>query len=164
MAKLWIWKGYTGCWICLNKPEHVLIMSMHENVSITLNMIEYAGIYLKKQSAQYARILNVSDTVVCGTMELRQRFRQKHQKKRPRRQKFWRFFYTVNGRFNPEMDTIKAFLSKIKTLFLIFKKGRWGLPSPPPSCAPVNVTEYVSITLNMSKYPWKCFNKLFWLY
>ena len=54
---------------------------MRENVSITLNMIEYAGIYLKKQSAQYARILNVSDTVVCGTMELRQRFRQKHQKK-----------------------------------------------------------------------------------
>ena len=24
-------------------------------------MIEYAGIYLKKQSAEYARILNVSD-------------------------------------------------------------------------------------------------------
>ena len=28
-----------------------------------LNMIEYAGIYLKKQSAEYARILNVSDAV-----------------------------------------------------------------------------------------------------
>ena len=28
---------------------------------ITLNMIEYAGIYLKNQSAKYSRILNVSD-------------------------------------------------------------------------------------------------------
>ena len=30
---------------------------------ITLNMIEYAGIYLKKQSAEYARIINVCDAV-----------------------------------------------------------------------------------------------------
>ena len=31
---------------------------------ITLNMIEYADVYLKKQSAEYARIiLNVSDEV-----------------------------------------------------------------------------------------------------
>ena len=29
---------------------------------ITLNMTEYAGIYLKNQSAKYSRILNVSDT------------------------------------------------------------------------------------------------------
>ena len=28
-----------------------------------LNMIEYVGIYLKKQSPEYARILNVSDVV-----------------------------------------------------------------------------------------------------
>ena len=33
---------------------------MQEYPSVTLNMIEYAGIYLKKQSA---RILNVSDKV-----------------------------------------------------------------------------------------------------
>ena len=36
---------------------------MLEYASITLNMIEYARIYLKKQSAEYARILNVSDVV-----------------------------------------------------------------------------------------------------
>ena len=31
---------------------------------ITLNMIEYADVYLKKQSAEYARIImNVSDVV-----------------------------------------------------------------------------------------------------
>ena len=32
---------------------------MCEYASITLNMIEYAGIYLEKQSAEYARILIV---------------------------------------------------------------------------------------------------------
>ena len=36
---------------------------MCEYASVTLIMIEYAGIYLKKQSAEYARILNVSDAV-----------------------------------------------------------------------------------------------------
>ena len=38
----------------LKKPEYALIM---------LNIIEYDGIYLKKQSAKNARILNVFDTV-----------------------------------------------------------------------------------------------------
>ena len=41
---------------------------MREYALITLNIIEYAGIYLKKQSAEYARILNVSET---GFVELR---------------------------------------------------------------------------------------------
>ena len=45
----------------LNMPEHASIMSQY--VLITLNMIEYASIYLKKQSAEYARILNMSDAV-----------------------------------------------------------------------------------------------------
>ena len=40
---------------------------MREYASITLSMLEYAGIYLKtktkKQIAEYARILNVSDAV-----------------------------------------------------------------------------------------------------
>ena len=37
---------------------------MSEYVLITLNVIEYADVYLKKQSAEYARIiLNVSDEV-----------------------------------------------------------------------------------------------------
>ena len=33
----------------------------------------------------------------------------------------------------------------------------------PPCCASVNVDEYASISLNMPKYPWKYFMKLFWL-
>ena len=37
---------------------------MSEYPLIMLNMIEYADVYLKKQSAEYARIiLNVSDAV-----------------------------------------------------------------------------------------------------
>ena len=36
---------------------------MCKYASITLNMIEYACLYLKKQHAEYARILNVSDAV-----------------------------------------------------------------------------------------------------
>ena len=36
---------------------------MREYALITLHMIEYAVIYLEKQSAEYARILNVSDGV-----------------------------------------------------------------------------------------------------
>ena len=33
-----------------------------------------------------------------------------------------------------------------------------------PSWTPVSVAEYASISLNMSKYPWKWLNKLFWPY
>ena len=36
---------------------------MCEYALIIVNMIEHANIYLKKQSAEYARILNVSDAV-----------------------------------------------------------------------------------------------------
>ena len=36
---------------------------MCESASVTLNMTEYASIYLKKQSAEYAQILNLSDAV-----------------------------------------------------------------------------------------------------
>ena len=37
---------------------------MSGNASITLNVIEYADLYLKKQSVEYLRIiLNVSDAV-----------------------------------------------------------------------------------------------------
>ena len=38
----------------------------------------------------------------------------------------------MNGKFNPKMDTIRAFLSKIRTLNMVAK--------------------YASISLNMSKY------------
>ena len=68
----------------------------------------------------------------------------------------------MNGRVNSKMYTIRAFLYKVRALLLIFKRGRWGLPSR-PSCVPLNVAEYASISLNMPKHPWKWLNKLFWL-
>ena len=60
------------------------------------------------------------------------------------------------------MDIIGSFVSKIRTLFSIFKKGRGGL-SLLLSCASMSVAEYTSISLNIPKYSRKCFNKLFWL-
>ena len=39
MARLWIWKAYIGCWICLNLPEYALIMSQY--VWICFNNAEY---------------------------------------------------------------------------------------------------------------------------
>ena len=59
------------------------------------------------------------------------------------------------------MDTIRAFSYNFRALFS--KKGRLGLPLPLPSCVPVSIVEYVSISLNILKCPWKCLNKLFWL-
>ena len=37
----------------------------------------------------------------------------------------------MNGEFNPNMDTIRASLSKIKALFLIFKIGQVRSPPRP---------------------------------
>ena len=61
------------------------------------------------------------------------------------------------------MGTIWTFLSKIRTLFWFSKKGRETSPLP-STCVLVSVAEFVSISMNMPKYPWKCLNKLFWIY
>ena len=55
------------------------------------------------------------------------------------------------------MGTIRAFSPKSEHFFSIFKKGQ-GRPAllHPPSFMPVSVDEYVSISLNTPKYPWKC--------
>ena len=42
------------------------------------------------------------------------------------------------------------FFSKIRAFFSTYK-----LPCP-PSCMPVSVDEYTSVSLNIPKYPWKC--------
>ena len=62
------------------------------------------------------------------------------------------------------MNTIRAIFVSKSRLFLEFtNKARKG-SSHFPNCAPVSVTGYASISLNMAKYLWKCLNKLFWLY
>ena len=45
---------------------------------ITLNIIEYADLYVKKQSAEYARIIvNVSDAVHNTTLNLLSNYRDR---------------------------------------------------------------------------------------
>ena len=44
----------------------------------------------------------------------------------------------MNGKVNLRMDTIRAFFSKIRALFLIFKKEQARPPPLPPSCAPAS--------------------------
>ena len=69
----------------------------------------------------------------------------------------------MNGKFNPKMDTIKVYFSKIRSPFSIFKNGRGDLLSPfLPVYASVSVAEYASTSLNMLEHPWKCLNELFW--
>ena len=72
-----------------------------------------------------------------------------------------RYSLSLNGKFKQMMDTIRAFISKIKTLISIFKKGRGGFSSLIPNCAPMGVAENTSISLNMLKYHSECLNKLF---
>ena len=63
MLGLRIWQGYDG--MVMNMQGLQRVLSMPEYASIMLNMIEYASTYLKKkkQSAEYTRILNMSDAV-----------------------------------------------------------------------------------------------------
>ena len=67
-----------------------------------------------------------------------------------------------------------TFFPKIRSFFLIFQERAGETtpthpPPPPPylhpspSCAPVSVAEYASVSLNITKYPCKCLIKLFWL-
>ena len=44
-----------------------------------------------------------------------------------------------------------------------FYLQKWWEGVPTMSCTSVSVAKYASISLNMPKHPWKCFNKLFWL-
>ena len=69
-----------------------------------------------------------------------------------------------NGKFDPKMDTIRAFSQKNQCFFFFqfSEVGSGGLPLH-RGCAPVSVPEYASISLNIPKYPLKCLNKLFYV-
>ena len=57
----------------------------------------------------------------------------------------------MNGKINPKMGFNEDLSQRVREA------------SPlPPNCASVGVAEYASVSLNMSKYCWKCLNKLFW--
>ena len=56
----------------------------------------------------------------------------------------------------------RPFFQKLGTFFDLQK---WAGETSPtlPSCAPMSMGKHTSILLNIPKYPWKCWNKLFWL-
>ena len=58
------------------------------------------------------------------------------------------------------MDITRLFFQN-QGFFFNFKKGQ-GWPLLRSHSAPVIMAEYTSISLNIPKYLWKCFNKLFW--
>ena len=72
-------------------------------------------------------------------------------------------YYILNGKFSPKMNTIKVFFPKAENSFRIFKKRQEQPPPLHSSCAPLRLAKYASVSLNIPKYPWKCFNRLFWL-
>ena len=49
--------------------------------------------------------------------------------------------------------TIRAFYSKVMARFLIFKKRAEEASLLFPSCMPVSVSEYASVSLDIPKYP-----------
>ena len=60
MARLWICKGYSGCWICLNKPEYTL---MSQHVWICLNNAEYK--WICQHIPERNRVLNMPEFWMC---------------------------------------------------------------------------------------------------
>ena len=97
MEKLWICKGHTVCWICLKKPGYSLIVPQY--ALICLNNVEYAWIYLNKQSSGHARILNVSGT---------EHWKSERFLRKPERMLL----------YNPQNHQPKAFHSHLKSLAL----------------------------------------------
>ena len=83
---------------------------MSEYTLIMLNIIEYAGICLKN-SVEYAIIILFK--MECFAKRIMPECS------------------CAARNFNPMMDTMRASLFKIRIIFLIFKKRREGLPSPP---------------------------------
>ena len=53
--------------------------------------------------------------------------------------------YLLNGRFNPSMNTIRVFFSKIRALFSIFKKRQGGSP---PGFYMVGISVMKELNLN----------------
>ena len=127
-----------------------------------LNMNEYDYIYLNKQSAEFARILNMSDAV----HNIRSLNKLGHFNDQGNILEFF-LLDTLKTTFWMEIITQKwiqpgFFFPKIRMLLSNFKKCREVSPLC-PDCVPIRVAQYASKSLNMSKYPWKCLNKLFWL-
>ena len=152
-------------------------------------MIEYASIYLKRQSVEYARIiLNVSDAVhsIRSLYKLLNSYRDrdlwaveldtsvnissKTQEKQAAQGNILDFFLKENLRTIFWVKNLTQwwtqsgpFFPKSEHFFLFSKKTGEAY-SLLHSCAPKSVAEYEAISLNISKYPRKILNKLIWLF
>ena len=124
IARLWIYNGYTVYWIRQNMRGYALIM---------LNMLEYPWIYLNKQSSEYTRILNVSDSISkllqITELLLRQRLIQNIVK-------HLRWSVLQNEKY--------------------LNMCQYAVMS-------LNMDDQGWILLKVPEYAWKCLNKLFWL-
>ena len=96
-------------------------------------------------------------------------FRLKQQKNRPCIKTFWNFFILDTLKTTIRIENLTRWWTQSGSFFVEsrhffqFSKREGEVFPLLPSCAPVSVAEYASISLNMSKYPCKCLNKLFWL-
>ena len=145
---------------------------MREHALITLNMIELAGIYLKKKKKRLSN-MQALFWMWMFLMQYMSGHFDKHSIKNTRKReapqgKIIEFFLQdtiviTSWMENPMMDIMRAFLSKVRTLFWFSKKA--GEASCPllSSNVLVSLVEFVSISLNIPKYIRKCCNKLFWL-
>ena len=122
-----------------------------------MNMINHANIYLKKHSAEYARIiLSTWHKVTEFTEQLPrqtyseccQTFKIKHFAKRIMLECrcATRNFSGQEEEFVELGHFDKHFIKNINRKP---KSGNFFLPS----CVPVSVAEYASVSLNMTKYP-----------
>ena len=142
--------------------------SMREYTIIMLNMVEYACIYLNRQSSEYARILHVFDTVhsvrplskllssywdrgvfrTLSNIEMKPFARRIMTKNnQTHNQKFlkagevsWNFI--LNGKLNPKMDTVRSSFSKITALFVFSIKGRVDQSQCQSGWICINIPEY----------------------
>ena len=68
----------------------------------------------------------------------------------------------MNGKLTQRWTQSTLFFPKSGHFFWFPKKTRVASPLL-SSSGPVSVAEYASISLDMTKYYWKCLTKLFWL-
>ena len=151
----------------LNMPEYALIMSQY--VWICLDNAEYDWILLHIHEKN--RVLNMSKFCMFLMNSLWNQgtsinILSKTQEKEAPQGNILEFFLLDTLKYTLWMENLTGRWAQSGSFFpksghfFDFQKGQGRPPFPPPSCAPVSVAEYASISLNMPKYPWKCLNKL----
>ena len=118
----------------LIKQPKILLLTHFANINDFLNvpLQSMNFFYLLSSPLRRRTIRNFSGQGrFRGIRALQLTFHQKHMKKIPRSENVWGFFsYNFNGKFNPKMATIRAFLCKIRAISSIFEKAQGRLPPP----------------------------------